>query len=314
MELFFHEFIGGNRMRGFRAGTKETSIEKVKYDVSEINLLARGNGAEVMLQTIEKDKLFYIYPSDDPHAMEFYFILSGEMTCEIDGEKKVFGPSDHFTIQGLADSIHFTALSDVTFLWIVTEPIFVHLSEEISSLMDIVKKVEEKDRYTSMHSDRVAEYSVKIANQLQLNPVQLERLTTASCLHDIGKINIPESVLNKPAKLTNEEFALIKKHPADGADMLKGTIYEELCTIIEQHHERLNGSGYPHGLKENDILLEARIIAVSDTFDAMTEDRAYRNAFSAQFALDELKSLKDTHYDAKIVDAFEQVLIKEGKV
>ncbi len=301
-------------MKGFKASKKGTSLETVKLDISEISLLARGNGAEVLLQSLEKDKLFYLYPSDDPHAMEFYFILSGEVTCEIEGEKLTFGPQDHFTAQGLAAPIHFTTLSDLTFLWVVTEPTFMHVSKEMSSLMDIVHKVEKKDRYTIMHSDRVAEYATKIAKKMNLNADQLGKIAQSSFLHDIGKINIPEEVLNKPSRLSEEEFAMIKKHPADGADMVMGTMYEELAPIIAQHHERLNGSGYPRGLKNDEILLEAKIIAVSDTYDAMTEDRAYRKAFNAQYALDELKAMIDTHYDKDVVEAFEKILIEEGKV
>ncbi len=301
-------------MKGFKASKKGGSLETVKFEISEISLLAQGNGAEVLLQSIEKDKLFYIDPSDNPYALEFYFILSGEVSCDIDGEKLTFGPQDHFTAQGLAAPIHFTTLSDITFLWVVTEPTFMHVSKELSSLAEIVKKVEEKDRYTFMHSDRVSEYAVKIAKKMNLNADQLGKIAHASFLHDIGKIHIPEDVLNKPSRLNEEEFAMIKKHPTDGAEMLIGTIYEELCQIIEQHHERLNGSGYPFGLKEHEILLEAKIIAVSDTFDAMTEDRAYRKAFNARYALDELKSLVGKHYDKDIVEAFEKILIEEGKV
>lgn len=301
-------------MRGFKASKKGSALEKVKLETSEFSLLARGNGAEVLLQSLEKDKLFYIYPSDNPRAMEFILILSGEVSCEIEGEKLTFGPQDYFTAKGLEESIHFTTLSDLTFLWVVTEPVFVHVSEEMSSLMDIVKKVEQKDRYTYMHSDRVAEYAVKIAKKMNLDLDQLDKITYSSILHDIGKIHVPENVLNKPSRLTDEEFAMIKKHPADGAEMLRGTIYEELCSIIEQHHERLDGSGYPRGLKEDEILLEAKIIAVSDTFDAMTEDRSYRKAFNARYALDELKSLVGKHYDRDVVEAFEKILIEEGKV
>jgi putative nucleotidyltransferase with HDIG domain len=301
-------------VKGFRAGKKGSSLETVKFDISEISLLAHGSGAEVLVHSIEKDRLFYIYPSENPNAMEFYFILSGEVACEIEGEKLTLGPQDHFTAQGLTEPIHFTTLSDLTFLWVVTEPVFVHISKEISALMEIVKKVEEKDRYTYMHSDRVAEYAVKIAKQMKLDTIQLEMINQASYLHDIGKIHIPENVLNKPSRLNDEEFAMIKQHPADGAEMLKGTIYEELCPIIEQHHERLDGTGYPLGLKGDEILLAARIIAVSDTYHAMTEDRAYRKAFDAQYAMDELKRLVNTHYDEAVVTAFEKVLIEEGKI
>jgi putative nucleotidyltransferase with HDIG domain len=301
-------------MEGFKLGKKGSFLEKVLYDTNEISLLNRGDGVEILLQNIEKDRLFYVYPSDNPNVFEFYFILSGEIVCELNDEKIILGPQDYFSAKGMTDTIHFTALTDVSFLWVITEQTFVHISKDISSLMDIVKKVEVKDRYTYMHCDRVANNSIKIAKKLKLNKGQLDNLNFASFLHDIGKIHVPEEILNKPNKLTVEEFNIIKKHPSDGANMIRGTFYEDIAPIIEQHHERLNGSGYPHGLKGDEILLEARIIAVSDTFDAMTEDRVYRKANDAKYALDEIKRCSGTLYDPEVVEAFEKVLKEEGKI
>jgi putative nucleotidyltransferase with HDIG domain len=304
----------GSNVEGFRIGKKGSSMENVLFDSQKISLLARGDGVEVLLETIEKDRLFYIYPADDPHVLEFYLILSGEIECEYNDEKVLLGPQDYFTAKGITETIHFTALSNVTFLWVITEPTFANLSNNISSLKEIVKKVEVKDRYTYLHSDRVANYSIKIAKKMKLNRVQVENLNASSTLHDIGKIHVPKEILNKPSRLTVEEFDIIKKHPSDGAEMIKGTFYEELAPIIEQHHERLNGSGYPKGLKGDDILLEARIIAVSDTFDAMTEDRVYRKASNAQEAFNVIKSSIGTLYDKEVVEAFEKVLKEEGKI
>lgn len=301
-------------MKGFKVGKNGSSIESVIYDKNKISLLTRGDGVEVLLQTIEKDKLFYVYPADDPNVMEFYYILSGKVICELEDERQILGQQDYFKAKGLAEPVHFTALTDVTLLWVITDETFVFISKDAKNFMDIVDQVERKDRYTYMHSERVSRYAVKIAKKLKLNSDHLENLTTASMLHDIGKIHVPEEVLNKPGRLTDEEYALIKKHATDGAEMVKGTYYDEVAPIIEQHHERLDGSGYPFGLKGDEILLEARIIAVSDTFDAMTEDRAYRKAFDPQFALNELKRLKGTQYDAEIVDIFEEVLREEGKI
>lgn len=301
-------------MEGFSIGKKGTSMETALYEESNISLLSHGDGVEVLLQQINKGKMFYLYPSEDPDVMEFFYILSGHLMCEVDNEKIELFANDYYSAKNLKAPIHFTALTDLTFIWVVTEQTFIHLSNHISSLMEIVRKVEKKDRYTYLHSERVAEYAVKIAKKLELNKVQLNDLTNASFIHDIGKINVPEEILNKPSHLTNEEFAEIKKHPKDGAEMVKGTYYEELAPIIEQHHERLNGSGYPNGLKEEEILLEARIIAVSDTFDAMTEDRAYRKAMSAEVAIDELRRLSGSHYDHDVVNAFEQVLREEGRI
>lgn len=301
-------------MDGFKMGIKGSFLEKVMLDSTEFNLLSRGDGVEIFTQTIEADRMFYLYPGDNQDTLEFYFIVSGELICEQFDKIKKLGPEDYFSAKGLKDTMHFHTLSKVTLLSIVTEQTFVHISKQVSSLFDIAKKVELKDRYTYMHSNRVARYSVKIAKQLKLNKTQLENLTIAASLHDIGKINVPEEILNKPGRLTDEEFAIIKKHPSDGAEMIKGTYYEEIYPIIEQHHERMNGTGYPNGLRGEEISLEARIIAVSDTFDAMTEDRAYRKAHNAQIALDELKRLSGTHYDPEVVNAFEEVLIKEGLV
>lgn len=301
-------------LEGFTYGKKGSTIETVEFNVSKIGLLAKGNGAEVLIQHINKDKLFYIYPSENPDALEFYYILNGEVECEIEGKQVQFSEGDYFSAQNLADTLLFKTLTELTFLWVVTEPTFMHVSKEMRSLKEIVKLVEEKDRYTYQHSDRVANYAVKISKKLAVTPEFLNRLTESAYLHDIGKVNIPEEVLNKPAKLTKEEFDLIKKHPEDGAKMLEGTMYESLMPILLQHHERLDGSGYPNGLKDEEILLEAKIIAVSDTFDAMTEDRAYRNAFTTEYALNEIKQLSGAKYDPQVVEAFEQVLKEEGKI
>lgn len=301
-------------MEGFTVGKKGTTIETVEFDVSKIGLLSKGNGVEVLVQHLNQDKLFYIYPSENSSTLEFYYILKGKVECELDGERVIFSEGDYFTAQNLADTLHFKTLSELSFLWVVTEPTFVHVSNEMQTLMTIVKQVEQKDRYTFMHSNRVAEYAVKIAKRLGVNTDLLNRLTESAYLHDIGKVHIPEEILNKPGKLTKQEFDIIKKHPEDGAKMLEDTIYESLISIILQHHERLDGSGYPHGLKDEEILLEAKIIAVSDTFDAMTEDRAYRNAFTAEYALNEIKQLSGTKYDPQVVEAFERLLKEEGKI
>ncbi|MBN8192906.1 HD domain-containing protein [Bacillus sp. NTK074B] len=299
-------------MKGFTLGNSRKPLEKIEVDNFELSLLSRGDGVEVLLQTINEGSLFYVYPGDNPTGFEFYYVLTGDMECELKGEKKRLGPEDYFSAQGLVEPIHFTALTQVTLLWAVTDPTFFHLSKDMSTLMGTVKEVEQKDRYTSMHSDRVAKYCVKIAKKLKLNKDQLENLTMASLLHDVGKIHVPEEILNKPDRLTDEEFSIIKKHPEDGAKMIQETYYKELVPIIQQHHERLDGSGYPRGLKAGDILLEARIIAVSDSFDAMTEDRAYRKAFSKKHAIEELKKHAGTHYDQEIVRIFEEILIEEG--
>lgn len=297
---------------GFYIGRKGTSLEKVKLDNFDISLLSRGNGSEVILQSISKDNIFYIYPGESPEVMEFFYILQGEVVCELNGEKITLGPHDYYTASNLQEPIHFNALTDVSYLWFITEPTFYHISENVTELKKMVERVEERDPYTSKHSDRVSKYSIKISRKMKLVKEKLENLYIASYLHDIGKINIPTEILNKPGKLTEEEYSIVKLHPLDGANMVKGFYNEDIPKIIEQHHERLNGSGYPNGLIGDDILIEARIISVSDTFDAMTEDRAYRKAFSAAYAMKEIRRLTPTHYDPTVVNALEEILKEEG--
>ncbi|WP_409304837.1 HD domain-containing phosphohydrolase [Peribacillus sp. SCS-155] len=298
----------------FTIGKKNSFIEQVSFDLYSIGLLAHGDGVECMIQTIAYDNEFYVYPSDNPNVMEFFYILQGEMVCELNGEKIRLGPNDYYSAKNLEDPVHFTTITDVVYLWIITEPTFYQLSDSVTDLKNKVDEVEKKDRYTLKHSERVSVYAMKIAKSLKLSKERLENLYIASLLHDVGKINTPEEILNKPGKLTDEEFAIIKRHPLDGAAMVKHLYYDGIAEIIEQHHERLNGTGYPHGLKGDEILLEARIIAVSDTFDAMIEDRAYRRGLDIQFAVDELRRLADTHYDPEVVDAFVKILEEEGRI
>lgn len=300
-------------MYGFHLNKKGSSLENVSIEKNlEFSLLSRGDGVEIIQQSIEEDKLFYVYPSDNSKSFEFYYLISGEVMCELDGGSQLLGPGDYFSVRGLEEPVHFTAKTNVTLLSVFTEQTFFQFSKEMASLMKIRNQVEEKDRYTHRHSDRVAKYAVKIAKQLKLSKEILENLTVAAVIHDVGKVNVPSEILNKPGRLTDEEFAIIKKHPGDGADMVKGTYYEELSPIIEQHHERMNGSGYPYGLVGEDILIEARIIAVSDTFDAMTKDRSYRKAFAPEEAFAELDRLKGSQYDSEVVEAFEGILKEEG--
>ncbi|MGI2328042.1 HD domain-containing phosphohydrolase [Planococcus sp. YIM B11945] len=293
---------------------KNGYLEKVKNGSTTLSLLGRGEGIEFIKQAFQKDSLIVLFPGEESDVQEFYYILTGEIETEINGDKVVLGKDDVFSAKNLEGIVQFIAKTDVILLSISTAPAFHYLSNEINELRQVGEAVEKKDKYTFQHSTRVANLSVKTAAKMNLPKNQMEDLLLAAILHDIGKINIPEEVLKKPNKLTDEEFAMIKKHPGDGAAMIRKTAYADLADIVEQHHERINGRGYPFGLKGDEILLEAKIIGVCDTFDAMTEDRAYRKAFSAEYALNEIKSLIGTHYDEEVVAAFEKVLQQEGKI
>ncbi|WKA50614.1 HD domain-containing protein [Planococcus liqunii] len=293
---------------------KNKYLETVKNGSTSLSLLGRGDGIELMKQTVSKGELIILFPAENSSVQEFFYILEGIFEVVVDDEVIEIGPDDFFAVNDLEEAINFNAKTDVTFLSVSSAPIFHSLSNEINELRKIGELVEKKDRYTFNHSSRVSKYAVKTAVKMNLERARVENLFIASILHDIGKINIPEAVLKKPDKLTDEEFDLVKKHPSDGAAMLRKTAYADLADVVEQHHERVNGRGYPFGLKGDEILVEAKIIGVCDTFDAMTEDRAYRKAFTAQYAVDEIKRLAGIQYDPEVVEAFEQVMIEEGKI
>jgi len=146
-------------------------------------------------------------------------------------------------------------------------------------------------------------------DSFELSDDIVENVLYAGKIHDVGKIDIHEEILNKPGKLTNEEYELVKKHPKSGYDIIMQTMGNEtLAKIILQHHERLDGSGYPNNLTDNDISIEAKIIAVSDSFDAMTSNRPYSKAMLIEDAIAELKKHINTWYDAKVVAILEDII------
>jgi putative nucleotidyltransferase with HDIG domain len=164
--------------------------------------------------------------------------------------------------------------------------------------------LESRDLYTHGHSRRVTRHSYRIARQLGLAAADAARVRTAAALHDVGKIETPREVLNNPERLTDEEFLVIQRHPVDGARLVAALGDDELTAMVRHHHERLDGSGYPEGLVGGAIPLGARVIAVADTFDALTSNRPYRTGCRHKKALDILRAEAGTQLDPDVVTAF----------
>ena len=147
--------------------------------------------------------------------------------------------------------------------------------------------IEAKDEYTKGHSHRVAEYSVLIARELGWNEKELSNLKNAAHLHDIGKIAIPDTILNKPSKLSEEEFSIIKEHTIIGANILKNiSLIDHVQEIVRNHHERYDGKGYPDGLKGEEIPISAQVVSLADVYDALVSDRVYKKAYSHEKAME----------------------------
>jgi len=171
-------------------------------------------------------------------------------------------------------------------------------------IMSLVKALEAKDPYTRGHSERVTLYSMAIATELTMTGQEREDLHRASVLHDLGKIGVPEAVLNKPGRLTEEEFAEIKRHPGKAVEILGPSIPGSVAIAIKHHHESFDGKGYPSRLSGRNIPLASRIMTIADTFDAMTSTRAYRKALPVADAIAEIRRCSGTQFDPEIVPAF----------
>ena len=169
--------------------------------------------------------------------------------------------------------------------------------------------VEAKDPYTRGHSDRVSEFSVLIGKKMGLDEATLHTLKIGGLFHDIGKIGIPDSILLKESKLSDDEYSQIKNHPSIGAHILgSAEIFKDIIPIVKHHHERYDGNGYPSRLKGEEIPYIARIAAVADTFDAMTSRRSYRGPIDIEHVKEEIKRCEGTQFDPQIAEVFLDIL------
>jgi len=173
-----------------------------------------------------------------------------------------------------------------------------------ATIQALALTAEARDPYTAGHQRRVADLSRAIAQKMGLSQDQVEGVRMAGSIHDLGKIYVPSEILNKPGKIRETEFELVKSHPQVGYEILKTIDFPWPVAEIElQHHERLDGSGYPNGLKGDEILMESRIVAVADVVESMSSHRPYRPALGVEKALEEIMSGRGRFYDERVVDA-----------
>jgi putative nucleotidyltransferase with HDIG domain len=183
----------------------------------------------------------------------------------------------------------------------------------LKSISAVATMVELRDPYTAGHQQRVAQIADAIAHALGLPESQIEGINLAAAVHDIGKISVPIEILSKPGRLSDPEFALIKQHPEMGYGILKEIDFPwPIADTVRQHHERLDGNGYPQGLRGDEILLEARILAVADTIEAMASHRPYRAGLGIEKALVEIETHYEDHFDRDVVDAALRLFRENG--
>ena len=183
----------------------------------------------------------------------------------------------------------------------------LHTVEAVSVMVEL------RDPYTAGHERRVAEIAVAIAEEMGLPEQQRKGLQVIGIVHDVGKISLPAEILAKPTRITDIEFEIIKTHAQAGYDILKGIEFPwPVAQAILQHHERLDGSGYPNGLRGEEIILEARILAVADVVEAMATHRPYRPGLGIDAAMEEILKSRGTRYDAQVADACLRLFREKG--
>jgi HD-GYP domain-containing protein (c-di-GMP phosphodiesterase class II) len=273
----------------------------------ELSLLASGDGTEVIHHKLYSGSRWAIVPQEGWTALEHFTVLSGKLIYKSSDGNVILGPGDSFNVCPVMEHTLFEAETEVEFIYICSQPVFHYYSQLLKNMMDLAISVEEKDGYTAEHCNRIKDLSMRVGEKLNLSSDEMYTLNLASFLHDIGKTKVPIEILNNPSKLNDEEWEIMKRHTTWGREVLEGTglpALVEAGKLVEQHHERYDGKGYPNQLRGNEISLTAAIITVVDAFDAMTTDRVYRKAMTVQGAFDEIQRNKGTMFNPKVVDAF----------
>jgi putative nucleotidyltransferase with HDIG domain len=259
------------------------------------------NTETIELYNPKINKYFMVYATpiiDKNGHIKAYVDSIIDITEGKEKEKKLIESRDAF----------FNMLKDLDFSYKELREIYQGL------ILSFVSALDAKSPWTKGHSERVTDYAIKIAREIGLHENDIEILTTAALLHDIGKIGTYDTVLDKPGRLTEEEFALVKMHPGKGAEILRPIRqFEPILSIIRHHHERIDGKGYPDGLKGDEIPFFSRIIHVADSFDAMTADRPYRQAPGKEFAISEFKKYNGIQFDKQAVEAFLRYLQEQSE-
>jgi len=279
----------------------------------KIENIVKTDDFEISALHLKKDTFYSIKKTDSECHFKVYTVLTGKAYL-VEADAYLTCGSIVY-VNELSDRINFIVLEDMA-LYSQSH----HMSnyetfvKNIGDVGNILQQIQEKDQYTDEHCNRVYRLAVKIGIKLGYKGTRLLHLVHASRYHDIGKIYVPEAILNKPGKLDEEEMKIMQSHVLHGADLIKDYDSSLIFNIISQHHERLDGSGYPSGLKNGEILEESKIIAVCDSFDAMVTDRVYKRGKTVEEACDELKNMGGTHYDEKILTIFIEILHTESPI
>ena len=295
----------------FSRGLDKEIVKNTKLKIGEpVSGWIAGHKEPVLVENIETDSRFARRSQEKYYTRSFISVplvvreeVIGVLNVNNKRSKEPFTEDDFRFIKGIANEAA-----------IAVENAQLYSSLEdtyLRTVMALTSAVDARDHYTKTHSEHVTEYAVAIAKEMGLSDKDIEELKQACQLHDLGKIGVHDSILTKPDKLTPDEWDEIKLHTLKSAEILRPLLFlDGVIELVEQHHERYDGKGYPFGIRGENIRLGARIMAVADSFDAMITERPYRKAFTKEEAIEELKKCSGTQFDPEVVEAFLKVLEK----
>jgi HD-GYP domain-containing protein (c-di-GMP phosphodiesterase class II) len=290
-------------------GDKEEDIKTISLNFGEgIAGWVAQHGKPLIVNSPEKDRRFFKGVDEKTE-----FKTKNIICVPIKVKEKIIGVLEAVNKQDGGrfdeeDLFLFTSLADQAAIALDNSRLYRELEEMFFQTADSLSDaIEQRDPYTGGHTQRVTLYSQAIGKYLQLKPSERKWLKITSVLHDIGKIGIEDHILKKPERLSPQEFEMIKRHSEIGAKIVEHIRQlKEVIPGVKYHHEQVNGKGYPDGLMGKDIPVLAKIVAVADTYDAMTTDRPYRKAMEKEEAIEELKRCSGTQLDKEVVEAFVQ--------
>lgn len=280
---------------------------------ADVVLLGRWNGLSNALYSLHKNGSFWVQYDAEDAFIESYKLLNGVVEMEYEGKRRLLEIGETIEASNYEHIISFYGKTEADILIKMEAESFEYRFFETQILQEEADAIASVDGYTYMHCNRIKDYSIEVWKQLELPTESLSTLRWGAYFHDVGKRVVPLEILNKPGKLTAEEWEIMKTHTTEGAKIMREHAVEWLADtafIVEQHHERHDGKGYPYGLKGDEIALESAIVSVVDAFDAMTTDRVYKKALSIQEAVKELEGGRGTQFNPEVVDAFIEILKK----
>jgi putative nucleotidyltransferase with HDIG domain len=296
------EYAGGvDGMKGFYINKMDAFPDELRFWHDGLKLLAKRGNLEVMQQNIVKGAIVWLVPSGNEEDIEFFFVHAGAIEMIGDDFEEKFYPGDSFYANGLKDELFFRTLEDTTLLYMSTTPVFDNEAIFQMDLARMVSQINRKDDYTFRHSRNVMHYSLKLYTNLKefCEIDKTDDILVAALFHDIGKCRIADDILKKKGRLEPHEYEKMKLHTVYGAELLSQYYPKSITDLALNHHERLDGSGYPNGLRGDEISFGARILAVADSFDAITTNRGYNSVRGFRAAAEELLSMPEA-YDSRV--------------